>query len=125
MTAMSLGRWLAACLGVIGASACIVSPTSSKRATLLLPSGDVLTGSASATINGQYYVKNDRMNCYGSFDGRSAVGVSFTAGRPAPVTVHCSNGRSGSGQDDLWGSGVAELTFKDGSKARISLAEGS
>lgn len=116
-------RW-AACLMLLLIGGCAgLSPTTSKRATLVLASGDILRGGASTTINGQYFVKNERVNCYGSYDGRSVAGMSLTLKRPAPVTVRCSNGKGGSSQDDLWHSGAAELIFSDGSKGRLSLED--
>lgn len=98
----------------------IAGCNTSVPARLVLSSGDVLRGSATTTVNGQFFVKNDRVNCSGIYEGRNLLGV----GRRAPVTLNCSNGKTGTSQDSLYGDGRATLTLSDRSKAVITIGEG-
>lgn len=92
---------------------------STTPARLVLPSGDILKGSATTSFNGQFYVRNERLNCTGIYEGRNVFGV----GRRAPVTLHCSNGKTGSSQDAIYQTGRAGLTLSDGSKATLTLGQ--
>ena len=94
--------------------------SSSLPAKLVLSSGDVLTGSATTTVNGQFFVQNTRVNCSGIYEGRNLLGV----GRRAPVTVTCSNGKTGTSQDSLYLDGRASLTMSDRSKAVVTIGDG-
>lgn len=100
----------------------LVGCSTSTPARLVLPSGDVLRGSATTNLNGQFYVKNDRVNCTGTYEGRSIGGLTASVGRKSAVTVRCSNGKTGSSDDPLYETGQARLTLSDGSKAQITLS---
>ena len=94
---------------------------SSEPARLVLSQGVELRGSATTAVNGQFFVKNDRLTCYGSYDGRDVAGVSLTVGRKSPLTVQCSNGKSGTSDDPVWQTGTATIRFKDGSTGSLTL----
>ena len=96
---------------------------SSTSARLVLPSGDVLRGGATTSINGQFSVRNERVNCTGTYEGRSLAGIALTYRRTASVTLRCSNGKTGRSDDLLYQAGEAQLTLSDGSKARISIGD--
>ena len=97
--------------------------SSSTPARLVLSSGDVLQGSATTSVNGQFYVRNQKVNCTGTYEGRSVAGIGLTYGRKSAVTVRCSNGTTGSSDDPLYQTGQARLILSDGSKAQITIGQ--
>lgn len=97
---------------------------SSERLMLVMSTGEVLTGGATTAVNGQYSVRNDRVSCYGTYEGRTVAGLGLTIGRKSAVTVNCSDGRQGSSDDLLYEAGQAQIRFKDGKTGRMTLGSG-
>lgn len=77
--------------------------------------GNVLTGSATATIStGNYNVSNGTLSCSGSFDPGP--------GDVVPIRTMCNDGRSGSGQairDASKVAGRGTITLSDGETAEF------
>lgn len=111
-------------LATAAAALAVAGCRSSDPLTLVLPSGDVLRGSATTSLNGQYSVRNDRLSCYGTYEGRTLAGVGLTVGRKSAVTVNCSDGRQGSSEDPLYETGQAQIRFRDGKLGRMTLGGG-
>ena len=98
-------------LGVVLLGGCSVT----SPVAVLGDHGQVLTGSATASIFGSdYQVSNGALTCSGTFDGVTpASTVSFS--------VHCSDGRQGFGtaQRETTRSGHGVITLEDGETARF------
>lgn len=113
---------LLASAAALALAGCLSPLESKRRVTLTLPTGEILTGTATTALSGQYYVRNERVSCYGSYSGRTVGGLSVDRFRKGPpVTATCSNGKTATSRTDLWEAGEAELLFAGGGQGRISL----
>ena len=96
---------------------------SSMSAAMVLPSGEVLKGTATAISAGTFVVQNDRIQCMGKFD-RTILGYSVPAAwsRPA-VSTTCSGPRSGKSNDRIWETNEAIIHFDNGTEARLLIGD--
>ena len=91
----------------LAAAAC----NSSKAFVLVMPSGDVLRGSATTTlVNGSFYATNGKVTCSGPFT---------PSGGMVDVTATCTDTQrgEGSGRETGGDSGEGTLTMKNGKSA--------
>lgn len=96
-----------ALLTVFLLSAC----TTTVPVAVIAPKGRVLTGTATASLNGSYFqVSDGRLTCSGSYDGLNSSGT-------ITMPVHCSDGRKGfvtAIREESMTDGYGKVVLSDG-----------
>ena len=107
-------------LKMIAAAGLCLTATACRSSTpfaLVLPSGDVLRGSATTMLfKGSFYATNGKVTCSGPFT---------PSGSTVDVTASCSDTQrgDGSGRETAGDSGEGTLTMKNGKTATFVFGE--
>lgn len=107
---------------VLGFGVAVTGCTSSRPAALVLSSGEVLKGTASAVTSGTFVVQKGQLQCTGTFD-RTVWGLRIPSWSRPPVAARCNDRRSGKADEKVWSEGEAAILFDDGSGGRLLIGE--